>query len=464
MPGDRQVRPTREGQLADGDPLGGRRPDAEAGDRSRPRQVDERAVRWGRRPAGTATPGRSRRTPSRYSRWGSPRPPTPVEGIAKLGTSKLGISKLGIAKLGTSNDGLFSKLGMTKLGRLGMAKDGMTMLRIETEAWGCLHPRRHPARSWVARHRPRVPSARRPGRSWGPVVTVTQATARTRMTANARRLRPTRASMRIRHHSARDTSRMDEKARLPGGYTTAPAPTMRPWMHTGRSGTRSDAGLDRVDVVVPLRTLAGGKARLGGALDAEEREELVLGMLRRTLRCSRPGRRRARPRREPDPRVLRVAARPARDAVRQDGRGPQRRASRLGIEAAAEAGARRGPDPARPTCPCLTRTSLDRLLDAADAALAAGRRPAARGHRAVRRAQRHQRAAAVPAGRHRAELRRAPASRRTSGRPRQPDATLQVGRRPGLGFDLDTPEDLELLPAASCRDLLRLGRGRPRRP
>ena len=36
-------------------------------------------------------------------------------------------------------------------------------------------------------------------------------------------------------------------------------------------------------VIVPLRTLAGGKARLGGALDAEEREELVLGMLRRTL-------------------------------------------------------------------------------------------------------------------------------------------------------------------------------------
>ena len=41
--------------------------------------------------------------------------------------------------------------------------------------------------------------------------------------------------------------------------------------------------LDPLHAVVPLRTLAGGKARLGEALDAEEREELVLGMLTQTL-------------------------------------------------------------------------------------------------------------------------------------------------------------------------------------
>ena len=33
-----------------------------------------------------------------------------------------------------------------------------------------------------------------------------------------------------------------------------------------------------------MRTVSGGKARLGEALDAEEREELVLGMLLHTLR------------------------------------------------------------------------------------------------------------------------------------------------------------------------------------
>ena len=35
--------------------------------------------------------------------------------------------------------------------------------------------------------------------------------------------------------------------------------------------------------MLPLRTVSGGKARLGEALDAEEREELVLGLLLRTL-------------------------------------------------------------------------------------------------------------------------------------------------------------------------------------
>ena len=43
------------------------------------------------------------------------------------------------------------------------------------------------------------------------------------------------------------------------------------------------ADLTRLHVVIPVRSVSGGKARLGGALDAEEREALVLGMLRQTL-------------------------------------------------------------------------------------------------------------------------------------------------------------------------------------
>ena len=38
-----------------------------------------------------------------------------------------------------------------------------------------------------------------------------------------------------------------------------------------------------IDVVLPMRTVSGGKARLGEALDAEERVELVLGLLLHTL-------------------------------------------------------------------------------------------------------------------------------------------------------------------------------------
>jgi coenzyme F420-0:L-glutamate ligase/coenzyme F420-1:gamma-L-glutamate ligase len=49
------------------------------------------------------------------------------------------------------------------------------------------------------------------------------------------------------------------------------------------SAVRSAADLSALHVVVPVRTLEGGKARLGGALDAEEREELIVGMLARLL-------------------------------------------------------------------------------------------------------------------------------------------------------------------------------------
>jgi len=196
--------------------------------------------------------------------------------------------------------------------------------------------------------------------------------------------------------------------------------------------------LEPLHAVVPLRTLAGGKARLGGALDAEEREELVLGMLTQTLSllsvwtpCVRVHVV------TPDPTVLRLVATPTVSAIEQFHGGLNEGLS-LGLAAARREGAR------------------SVLILPADAALAAGSgqplvaiapsdardgtnglllfptdviQPAF----GVRSFEAHVRAAAAA------------------------DATLQVVTDSGLGFDLDTPEDLEVLPPGLLGDLLHLG-------
>ena len=41
--------------------------------------------------------------------------------------------------------------------------------------------------------------------------------------------------------------------------------------------------MTRIAAIIPVGTLEGAKTRLGGALDAEEREELVGGLLARTV-------------------------------------------------------------------------------------------------------------------------------------------------------------------------------------
>ncbi len=46
------------------------------------------------------------------------------------------------------------------------------------------------------------------------------------------------------------------------------------------------ADLTRLVAVVPLRSLEGAKTRLGGPLDAEERRDLVAGLLDRTIRAA----------------------------------------------------------------------------------------------------------------------------------------------------------------------------------
>jgi 2-phospho-L-lactate guanylyltransferase len=201
-----------------------------------------------------------------------------------------------------------------------------------------------------------------------------------------------------------------------------------------------------------LRSVAGGKARLGEALDAEEREVLIMGMLRRTLDvlaawtpCTRThvvtqdllvGRRFA---------DLTVSAiRQATDGL-NDG-------VTLGVAEALREGARAVLVlPA--DLPHISTEALDGLLDGADAALAAGSgRPlvtiapsdARHGTNALllfppdvitprfgeHSFEAHVRAAA------------------------EAEATLQVVADPALGFDLDTPDDLEMLSPELLRELV----------
>jgi coenzyme F420-0:L-glutamate ligase/coenzyme F420-1:gamma-L-glutamate ligase len=80
--------------------------------------------------------------------------------------------------------------------------------------------------------------------------------------------------------------------------------------------------LDRTVAVVPVRGLEGSKSRLGGQLDAEEREALVGGLLARTIRAARGA-----PSLagvvvvSPDPGVLRAATAEGVDGLRQTGQG-----------------------------------------------------------------------------------------------------------------------------------------------
>ena len=50
---------------------------------------------------------------------------------------------------------------------------------------------------------------------------------------------------------------------------------------------RASADLSRTWALVPIRGLESAKTRLGGNLDAEERRDLVVDLLRRTLRATR---------------------------------------------------------------------------------------------------------------------------------------------------------------------------------
>lgn len=217
--------------------------------------------------------------------------------------------------------------------------------------------------------------------------------------------------------------------------------------------------------MLPVRGLASGKVRLGGALDAEERETLILGMLTAELRtliewgaCERIHVV------SPDARVLQLAAEVGANPIPEPAdsgtelNGAVVRAREAAMEQGATALLVLPAD-----LPLLNRASLGRMLDAADAALAAGGggpiavlapSDARGGTNALllsppdiitpqfgaRSLEEHARRAAEVA------------------------ATLQFVIDSDLGFDLDTPEDLMRLDATRMSQLLEMGARRAERP
>ena len=215
--------------------------------------------------------------------------------------------------------------------------------------------------------------------------------------------------------------------------------------------------LSSLHVLVPVRGLAEGKTRLGETLDAEERETLIVGLLHRLLEilAAWPPSRRVHVVSD-DAIVRRVAIEHGASVVPEPADGDLNAA----LAAARDAALARHASavlilPA--DLPLVTIGALDRLLDAAEAALAAGS-----GRARVGAAPSDARggtnalllsppAVIEPAfgmGSLEAHVRAARAA----------DASVQLVIDPQLGFDLDTPEDLERVEAAVLLDLTRPGR------
>jgi 2-phospho-L-lactate guanylyltransferase len=215
------------------------------------------------------------------------------------------------------------------------------------------------------------------------------------------------------------------------------------------------ADLDRLHVVVPLRTISGGKLRLGESLDAEERESLVTGMLLQTLSVLRDW-----PAASlvhvvsPDPLALSVARDHAAHPVHQADSGLNE--ALAAGRAAAEEGGASAVLVLPADLPLVSREALDGLLEAADAACAAGAgRPivvlapsdARGGTNALLTSPADAIEPCFGGDSLERHLRAAHAA----------DATTQLVVDPALGFDLDMPEDLERLDAATLARLIERG-------
>ncbi len=216
--------------------------------------------------------------------------------------------------------------------------------------------------------------------------------------------------------------------------------------------------LSALHVLIPLRGTGSGKSRLGEALDAEEREALVLGMLVRTLDILEawpaaratwivtedPGTVAFLRRVRPDVRIV--------TNVTDAGLNPALSWARDEAIAAGASAVLILPG----DLPLVTVESLDSLLESADAALAAGAgQPVVAiaasdvrgGTNALLLAPADVIAPQFGEASLEAHLRAAESA----------GASVQVVIDQALGFDLDTPEDLERLEVGLLLDLQRAG-------
>jgi 2-phospho-L-lactate/phosphoenolpyruvate guanylyltransferase len=226
----------------------------------------------------------------------------------------------------------------------------------------------------------------------------------------------------------------------------------------GRDATVTEQGggdLSRLHVVVPLRTLEGGKSRLGAALDAEEREELIVGMLRHLLAAIAAWGGAADVLVvSPDPAVLSIAtAAGARTLLQRTG--DLNEGIRLGV-ADAVTGQATAVLVLPGDLPLVAPDALGRLRDAADAALAAGSgralvaivpADARNGTNALLLSPPGVIAPAFGPDSLRAHLEAARAA----------NASVQLVDDPALGFDLDTPGDVERLDSRRLAELQAVG-------
>jgi 2-phospho-L-lactate guanylyltransferase len=217
--------------------------------------------------------------------------------------------------------------------------------------------------------------------------------------------------------------------------------------------------LSRLHVVVPVRSLTGGKARLGEALDAEERESLILGMLEHELAVLADWGGAAA--------VLVVSADPGVLAVADDAGVRSLRQIHGDLnEAILQARAVSMADGATALLvlpadlPGLETGSLEHLVGAADAALAAGGgqalvaiapADARSGTNALLLAPPDAVEPCFGVGSLENHLRAAAAA----------GASVQIVVDGGFGFDLDTPEDLEQAGTGRLARIMQLGARTP---
>ncbi|MFI5254825.1 MAG: 2-phospho-L-lactate guanylyltransferase [Candidatus Limnocylindrales bacterium] len=219
------------------------------------------------------------------------------------------------------------------------------------------------------------------------------------------------------------------------------------------------ADLSRLHIVVPIRALADGKHRLSPVLDDQQREALVVGLLRRTLDVlmAWPGAAAVHVI-SPDPAVGPIAAAAGARPLRQSGDGLNEGIIAARAVAMADGASALLIIPG--DLPLLEAAALEALVDAADAAVAAGS-----GHAVVVVAPADARTGtnalllsppgAIEPGFGPGSLERHLRAAEAIG------ASTQLVVDPTLGFDLDTPADLALLEPAALAALLALGSGAP---